>query len=128
MAIKRLDLPDGQWADLLVKPHHGEYVEISRAAEAAEDGSGSWTDWALEVGRQFTKRWHVVDEEGQDLDIADWSKADPDITDAICTEAQNRWGEWAAARVPLVKARRAARSSTTPDEPSTDTPTEAPSS
>ncbi len=122
MAIERLELPDGQWADQLVKPRHAEYVAITKAAEAAEAGESDWTEWALTVGREFTKRIHIVDEEGDDLPVADWSKADPDITDAICTEAQNRYRDWQVNRpVPLVAVRQPKPKSRTNESSSSDT-------
>jgi hypothetical protein len=103
--VKRLELPDGQWADLIEKPKHADYVAIVEAAEEAARGTGSWVLWAETVGRRFCKAWLVRGDDGQPLDVNDWSNADPDITDAICTEAQNRWGEWEANRVPLVTRR-----------------------
>lgn len=120
MALKRLSLPDGQWADLLVRPLHEDYVAILEAAEQASGVMGTMTEWHVTIGRQYCKAWSVHDENGVALDVSDWGKADPDITDAICTEALNRWDEWQEQRVPLV-ARRGRRStpkaSETPSEP-----------
>jgi hypothetical protein len=117
--LKRLDLPDGQWADLLAKPRHAEHVAITEAAEEAERRLGTWTRWAMVVGQQYTKAWSIRDEEGQPVKDGDWSRLDPDIADAICTEAQNRYAEWQAGRVPLVTRRVPSPSAETP-APSSD--------
>ena len=121
--LERLDLPDGQWADLLVRPRHAEYVAIKRVAEGDSE-----VDWQLEMARQFTKDWLVRDEDGKEASLKDWSKIDPDITDAIFQEALNRWLEWSVRRIPLVKARLTLPSSSeTSESSSDDTSTEAPS-
>ena len=99
--LKRLDLPDGQWADLLVKPKHEDYVAIMQSAEGE-----SGVEWLLTLGRRFCKAWLVRGEDGTPLAVDDWGGADPDITDAICTEAWNRYTEWDDGRVPLVTRRR----------------------
>ncbi len=122
MTTERLELPDGQWADLLVKPRHEEYLAISEAHELALRGESTMVRWALEVGRQFCKKWLVKDEDGQAVDISDWSLVDPDITDAICTEAQNRWRDWSRQRRPLVRSGRRF-AATSPEQPS-KSPTE----
>jgi hypothetical protein len=126
--LKRLDLPDGQWADLLVKPTHADYVAILEAAEAASTGAGTWVQWALVIGRRYCKAWLVRGPDGSPLDVNDWGPADPDITDAICTEAQNRYGEWSESRSPLVTRRqRTPRLPETPSPRSDDTSEDAPS-
>jgi hypothetical protein len=126
MALKRLELPDGQWADLLVRPKHEDYVAIVEAAEEAERGLGTIVRWYDTMGRRFCKAWSVRGDDGQPLDLNDWDKADPDITDAITTEARNRWDEWQEARVPLV-ARRPRRPRETPPTPSAPTSEDSPS-
>jgi hypothetical protein len=113
--VKRLDLPDGQWADLVEKPTHGDYVAILEAAEDAATGRGSAVAWQETIGRRFTKAWHVRSADGSLLsDVDDWDPVDPDITDAIITEAQNRWDDWQANRRPLVtrRTKRSRRAST----------------
>lgn len=103
MSLLRLDLPDGQWADLLVKPSHAEYLAIIEAAEDASRGRDTEAHAMLVLGQQYCKAWNVRHPEtGAPLDLSDWSPADPDITDAICTEAFARWKEWDESRVPLV--------------------------
>lgn len=118
MATERLELPDGQWADLLVKPRHAEYLAIIEAAERAEDGTGTWAEWALTIGQQYTTAWRVTLEGGDPAPLDDWSGVDPDITDAICTEAQSRWREWSANRRPLVIPRFPPRRSESKSETS----------
>lgn len=128
MSLKRLDLPDGQWADLLERPLHEDYVAILEAAEDAARGGGTWVRWAETLGRRYCKAWSVRGDDGAPLDLKDWGRADPDITDAICTEAQNRYQAWEASRVPLVaRLPRPARSSA-PATPSADTSGDNPSS
>ena len=128
MTLKRLDLPDGQWADLLVKPKHAEYFAILEAYEDAVRGRGTMVRWALTVGEQYTKAWGIRGEDGQPVKDGDWPALEPDYSDAICTEAQNRYQEWSENRVPLVtpRPRRASRTGTS--EPSSEsTPEVAPS-
>lgn len=103
MALKRLELPDGQWADMLIVPRHAEYLAIIETAEDAARGRDTEAHAMLVIGQQYTKAWSVRDPEtGAALTLADWGPADPDITDAICTEAFARWKEWDTSRVPLV--------------------------
>lgn len=128
MATKRMTLPDGQWADLLVRPLHEDYVAILEAAEQAAGPLGSVTDWHVAIGQRYCKAWLVRDEDGAELSVSDWSKADPDITDAICTEALNRWDEWQEQRVPLVARRQRRSRSVASETPSEPTSTASPSS
>jgi len=125
--IERLELPDGQWADQLVRPRHREYVAIIEAAEDAQRGRDTWTNWALVVGREFTKAWYIRGEDGQALPFGDWSLADPDLTDAMCTEAQNRWHAWYEGRRPLVLPRPRRSDPMTLGTSSGDTSAEGPS-
>ena len=99
--LKRFELPDGQWADMLVEPKHEDYVAILQAQEVAADGTSTIVEWKVTVGHRFTKAWSVRGEAGE-LKVDDWSQADPRITMAICDEAIVRWKEWEAARPPLV--------------------------
>jgi len=128
--LKRLDLPDGQWADLLVKPHHSEYLAIIEAFEDAARGRETMARWAFIVGREYTKAWHIRGEDGALIEYPDWDALDPDYTDALCTEAQNRWHEWSEKRRPLVMRRPRSNGSSDPETteaPSAPTSAEAPS-
>jgi hypothetical protein len=130
MALSRLPLPDGQWADLLLVPRHAEYITIIEAAEDASRGRETEAHAMLVVGQQYTKAWSVRDPEtGAALSLSDWGPADPDITDAICTEAFARWKEWDTSRTPLVTPWwQRVLSKLTPESSSPDTPRDSPSS
>lgn len=125
--LKRLDLPDGQWADLLVKPRHAEYIAVKEALEDALRGRDSVANYEFVMGREFTKGWRIRAEDGTDVAFGDWATLDPDISETICNEAHNRWLDWDESRIgPLVKARpRVDRA--TPAPSSADTSEETPS-
>lgn len=127
MALKRLTLPDGQWADLLEKPRHEDYAAIVAAAESVFAGDMADSEFNLVVGRRYCKAWHVLTDDGWHDDVTDWAPADPDVTDAIVTEALNRWDEWQDQRVPLVERRRRT-TRRTPSTPSDDGSAGTPSS
>ena len=119
MRLKRLDLPDGQWADLAVRPSHSDYIAIIEAAEDAANGTGSIAGWYETMGKRYCKAWSIRNDEGQPVDIKDWSGVDdPDLTDAIITEARNRWDEWQEQRVPLVARRERQSRREAPETPS----------
>ena len=106
MATKRLELPDGQWAEIRTKPNHGQNLRISIATERATTGRGSFSEWASTVGRQMTETWFVRNEQGETITLSDagWESAPGEIIDAICTQAQEQWSEWQKNRPePLVK-------------------------
>lgn len=121
--IKRFDLPGGYWADMIEAPNHGEYYELQRVQERASNPlTGSATEAELAFGRVYTKAWNLVDEQGQPIPLADWSKADPRLTEAICAEAIIRHREWEARRPPLVpREPDLPKPAETPATPSGDT-------
>jgi len=108
MATERLELPDGQWADIRTSPNHAQYRAVIAAMEDAGTGRATMIEWASTVGRQMTAAWLVRDEQGKTLELDDegWDAAPADIVDAICTEAQLIWKEWQAKRRPLAMSRR----------------------
>jgi len=124
--LKRFELPDGQWADMLVEPKHADYVAVMQAQEEAATGNGSIIDWKITVGQRFVKAWNVRGEDGEPLKIDDWSQADPRVTMALCDEALVRWREWEARRPPFVT--RKPDLPKTPEKPSDDTSEDDPSS
>ena len=102
--MARLELPDGQWADQVTSPNHRQNRAILSAAERAQRGSGTFTDWASVVGFQMTTAWYVRGDDGKpiDLDESGWDEAPAAIVDAICGKAQELWRGWNRNRRPLV--------------------------
>lgn len=100
---ERIELRDGQWADIRTSPTASQNHAISRIAIGmdASDPNAQWVDLAWECGRQLLQAWHVTGDNGQPLSIADWDDAPADIVDAICNRALSVWSEWSSNVRPL---------------------------
>ena len=104
MALKRLDLPDGQWADQRTVPTNAQFRAIQES-----------DDWQS-MGRQLTEAWYVRGDDGQPLplgrepdglgghrfDDAGWGAADAGLILDICAGAAVLFNEWLTQRRPKV--------------------------
>jgi len=100
--MERLELPDGQWADQVTSPNHRQSRAIIAAAERAQRGMATWTDWASIVGFQMTEGWYVRGDDGKpiEFDAMGWDECPGPIADTIAAQAQKLW--LARPRRPLV--------------------------
>jgi hypothetical protein len=96
----RVELRDGQWADLREHITHATDKQIKVARlQAMKDDTVAF-DWGTVLVRAFVRDWNVKDPDGNPITIADpdaIERAPDDIIDELfdpCSEA------WAGATVP----------------------------
>ena len=66
----RIDLPDGQWAELRERITHAEDKQIKRARRKARDNpEETWDDLTVAL-RVFVTAWNVRDLDGQPIDLS----------------------------------------------------------
>jgi hypothetical protein len=65
----RIDLPDGQWADIADLVTHGREKAIARAGLAAREDITKAADIPTAIVSAFLLAWLVRGEDGQDLPI-----------------------------------------------------------
>lgn len=85
----RLELRDGQWAELRERISHGADKRI-KIARRSRDTVAEELEIDDVLVREFVTAWHVLDVDGQaiPLDAADRTDRLPeDISDAIATKA-----------------------------------------
>lgn len=104
----RLELRDGQWADLSTRLTWGQYQSINAAILGLADDASRET--VIEVStvwaKAYTRAWNVRGPDGHELPLEDasWLVADAEVVEDITREAQRRWDEWRASRRPLASA------------------------
>lgn len=92
--MSRVELRDGQWADLRERITHGADKEIRRARNAAKANPEAVFDWSTVIVRAFVRAWSVQDPDGTPIDLADADaidRAPDDIVDALFTPAAEAW-------------------------------------
>lgn len=68
----RVELPDGQWADLRERITHGQDKEIRRArARVRENPEEAAADDVTVALRVFIRDWHVNDVDGNPIVVTD---------------------------------------------------------
>jgi hypothetical protein len=114
---ERLDLPDGQWAELLTRlPYDRQMaVEVATERDAAITGAladklapetairgATWAGWVDAVMRAVLWQAHLRGylEPDKWLDAAEVGQADPQVTDKIRLHAVKLYLEWRKAIDP----------------------------
>jgi len=88
----RLELRDGQWAELHERLTHAEDKALKKLRIQGQDDRTLYFDWQTEIVRTFTKRWHVLDREGQSIPLEDpdaIERAPSDILEALFEPASD---------------------------------------
>lgn len=96
----RLELRDGQWAELREHITHGQDKEIQRSYVAARHDPPAVVEVQTTFVRLFVKGWNVLDPDGASipLDAADaFERMPADLADQIFSKAQDLYK---AATVP----------------------------
>lgn len=86
----RVELRDGQWAELREHITHGVDKQIKRARVKGQANPEDAFDWQTVLVRAFVKEWHVLDPDGAAIPVADEDaidRAPDDIIDALFPKA-----------------------------------------
>lgn len=100
----RLELPDGQYADLRDRLTYDQAREVRRAFLAKEIDPMSMADFDLTLVRSYVSGWNVLDREGHAVAIDGSLGEVPD--DLIQKIAQTALDDWNGKAVPKEKPRR----------------------
>ena len=82
----KLDLRDGQWAELRDRITHGQDKDIKAAIARGKTENASTWDWGDVIIRAFVKEWRVSDVDDVPIALADGDaldRAPDDIVDAL---------------------------------------------
>lgn len=86
----RVELRDGQWADLRERIRHDAHKRIKVAIRKATDDDAAAVDLDDVVIREFVVAWDIRDLDGQPIPVTDADALDrlpSDIADVLLTEA-----------------------------------------
>lgn len=120
--LKRIELPDGQWATLLTRlpTDRAQMVRVASARESQSRGKGIRGGdpvFTEAVARAHLWEASLVDYlTGDKIGAADYGKADPRVTDTIQAEAFALYIEWTDEAYPGPKG-----STPPPDSPTPTT-------
>lgn len=90
----RIELRDGQWADLRERITHGEDKELKRAYRRSRDIPDARYDFDTLVVKTYVRAWSVTDPDGNAIAVTDADaidRAPDDIIDALLRPAIEAW-------------------------------------
>jgi hypothetical protein len=90
----RVELRDGQWADLRDHITHAVDKTIKVARLKAKSQDADAFDWQTILVRAFVRDWSVKDPEGNPIPITDpdaVDRAPDDVIDALWVKAAEAW-------------------------------------
>lgn len=67
--MARIDLPDGQWVELRERITHATDKHLSKLAARGRQDPTLLFDWDTLAARIFVESWHVLDLEGNPIEI-----------------------------------------------------------
>lgn len=86
----RVELRDGQWAELREHITHGVDKQIKKARIRGKENAEDAFDWETVMVRSFVREWHVLDPDGAAIPLADEDaidRAPDDIIDVLLPKA-----------------------------------------
>jgi hypothetical protein len=92
--MPRIELRDGQWADLRERITHGTDKAIKNARLVSRKDDAQAFDWTTVLVRAFVRDWSVRDPDGQPIAIADADaidRAPDDVIDVLFSAAAEAW-------------------------------------
>jgi hypothetical protein len=92
--MPRIELRDGQWAELRERITHGVDKDIKRARTKAMTEAEAEFDWTTVITRAFVREWNVKDPDGNPIPITDpdaIERAPDDIIDVLWPKAAEAW-------------------------------------
>jgi hypothetical protein len=81
----RVELPEGQWADIADVVTHGREKAITKAGLAAREDITKAADIPTAIISAFLIAWHVRGEDGQDLPVTDIDSAPDELLVPVLT-------------------------------------------
>jgi len=90
----RIELRDGQWADLRERVSHGIDKELKKAIVRGRADPLDAFDADTALSRAFVRDWRVNDPDGRDIPIGDpdaIERAPDDIIDVLAKAAAEAW-------------------------------------
>jgi hypothetical protein len=92
----RIELRDGQWAELRERINHGEKKMLMRAVQAGQRDESLIFDYETVLVRVFLRAWSVKDIDGNPIDLADGDaieRTPADIFDELSDAAERLYLE-----------------------------------
>ena len=96
----RLELPDGQWAELRERLTHGQATRIRAASIRAKADPGAGADLPTAFMEAFVSSWHVLDFDGHAVSLETPENAPDEIMVDICAAAVDIWNRIGQGTVP----------------------------
>ena len=90
----RIELRDGQWAELRERITHAQDKVIKKAYAKGRTDPDAKYDFDTVVSREFIREWNVNDPDGQPIALADENaieRAPDDFIERIAEEATTLW-------------------------------------
>jgi len=91
--MSRLDLPDGQWAELRDWLTHGEEKAVLRTWAAAGKDIETAPEVDTALVRAYVSEWHVLGRDGHELAVERIDDAPGTVIAAIVDAAMAKWKE-----------------------------------
>ncbi len=88
--MSRLDLPEGQWADLRERLLYPQARSIRAGILAASTDEGA-VDFDLIAVRAYVSAWYVLDLAGESVPLEAPERAPDDVIQAIAKAAMQKW-------------------------------------
>ena len=102
----RVDLRDGQWAELRDRITHATDKDIKRSrARGMQNGEDAF-DWTTVIVRAFVREWSVKDPDGQPIPLTDpdaIERAPDDIIDELWPLAADAWNRASVPNEPYAR-------------------------
>lgn len=90
----RIDLPDGQWAEVRERLTHGEDKALRRVTHAGKTDPALSFDVDTALVRTFVSDWYVLDLDGKTIALSDpdaIDRAPGDIIDILAERSAEQW-------------------------------------
>lgn len=89
----RIDLPNGQWADLRERLTYGEAKPVRACYALIEKGgkAEAWADLDMELVTAYVTGWNVLDPDGNAVPLDAMESAPDDIVQTIAVAALKLW-------------------------------------
>lgn len=88
----RLELADGQWAELRERLTYGQAHGVRAAYFAIESNPQAKADLDIALVRAYISNWHVLDVNGQAVSLDTPEQAPDDVIQAISQQAADLFG------------------------------------
>lgn len=93
--MARVELRDGQWAELRERITHGQHKTLIRTFEANDA-----VEFGTALVREFVRAWHVLDPDGEAIPLADADAIDRAPSDIVLALAEAANEAFTDATVP----------------------------